>query len=417
MPIGNIRTLDQVEVHGKTVLLRVDLNSPVDPETKRVTDDTRIALSAPTVRELAERQAKVVVLAHQGDPVDFQNFLPLAQHARLLAQQVGRPVAFVEDVVGPTALERVAALSAGEILLLDNVRNQTEETVLFEKAVTLTFEQQAQTTVVRKLAPLAELYVNDAFACVHRSQPTLCGFPVVLPSACGRLFERELSALSKVRERPDRPCLFILGGAKIMDAFTLLGPVLERGTADKVLTQGLVGQIVLKAAGKELGEANDAFFQRKGLDEFVPAAGALLAKFGERLIFPVDVAVNGDEEGRMTAQVDDIPTDAPIMDLGPQTIEQYCAEIESAGTVFMNGPAGVYEDEAFAEGTRRIWKGVGKSSAFTVIGGGDTIQAAKRFGVHGDMGLVSSGGGALILYMAGVHLPVLEALGRPAPTG
>ena len=408
MPIGKIKTLDDLEVERKTVFVRVDINSPVDRETKQITDDTRIARTAPTIAELADRQAKVVVLAHQGDPVDFQNFTSLAEHARLLATHIGRDVDFIDDVAGPAARKRISDLAPGDVLLLDNVRQHTEETVIFEKAVSLTFEEQAQTTVVRKLAPLGDAYVNDAFASVHRSQPTLCGFPMVLPAACGRLFEAELRALSKVRESPQRPCLFILGGAKIMDAFKAIGPVLERRTADKVLTQGLVGQIVLKAAGKDLGEANDQVFEDKGLDEFVRAARQLLEKHGGRVLYPTDVAVDAD--GRRIMHADDLPVDAPIMDLGPQTVERYRNEIAEGGTVFMNGPAGVYEQEDFAEGTRRIWEAVGESSAFSVIGGGDTIQAAKRFGVYDSVDFVSTAGGGLVLYMAGEELPVLAAL-------
>jgi phosphoglycerate kinase len=408
LAIGNIKTLDDLEVEEKTVLVRVDINSPLDPKTQQITDDTRIARTAPTIAELAGKRAKVVVLAHQGDPVDFQNFTSLGEHARLLAGHVGREVDFIDDVAGPAARRRISDLQPGDVLLLDNVRQHTEETVIFEKAVSLSFEEQAETTVVRKLGPLGDAFVNDAFACVHRSQPTLCGFPIMLPAACGRLFEAELRALGKVRENPERPCLFILGGAKIMDAFSIIGPVLERGTADKVLTQGLVGQIVLKAGGKDLGEANDEFFADKGLDEFVPTAQQLLRKHGERLVRPVDVAV--DAGGREVLSCSELPAPGIIMDLGPETIERYCGEIAQASTVFVNGPAGVYEQEAFAEGTRRIWEAVGEASAFSVIGGGDTIQAAKRFGVYDSVDFVSTAGGGLILYMAGEELPVLAAL-------
>ena len=190
-----ILTLDDISVGGKTVVLRVDINSPVD-ESKRIKDRTRILRCLPTIRELHEKRAKLVVLAHQADPIEYQNFTVLAEHAEILSELLGTRVEYVDDVAGPFAIEKIRAMQPGEILLLDNVRIYTEETIIFEKEVKLAPEDQARTTVVRRLSPLADFYVCDAFAAVHRSQPTLVGFPELLPSAAGRLFEEELKTLS-----------------------------------------------------------------------------------------------------------------------------------------------------------------------------------------------------------------------------
>jgi len=409
MPIGRIKTLDDVDVSGKTVFVRVDINCPVDEETKKIVDDTRVRRTAPTLEELAEKGAKVVILAHQGDPLDFQNFAPLEEHAAYVAKAIGMPVDYIDDVVGPAARERIQGLDGGQLLLLENVRYHTEETIIFEKEANLSFEDQAKTTVVRKLAPLADLFVNDAFACVHRSEPTLCGFPMVTPSACGRLFEGELRTLTQVRDAPEKPCVFLLGGAKILDAFSMMRPVLERGSADKVLTQGLVGQIMLTAAGVDLGAANVEFIRSKGLDEFVEPAKELLGSFGAQIMMPSDLVVDRDGSATATAVVA-LGQGALAMDIGPETIAAYKAEIETAKTVFMNGPAGVYEKPEFSNGTRSIWTAVADGKAYSVIGGGDTIAASKKFGVEEKMSYICTAGGGLVLFMAGDKLPAMEAL-------
>lgn len=410
--INGIKTMDDFDLAGKTVLLRVDINSPVDAATRRIVDDTRLRRSAPTIRELSEAGARTVVLAHQADPLDYHNFTTLEEHAEYLERFVGRTVAFVDDVAGPTARERIAALSDGEVLLLDNVRIHAEETIIFEKEVGLTPEQQARTVLVKRLAPLADLYLCDAFAAVHRSEPSLVGFPEVLPSGAGRLFEEELRVLGDVKDNPKRPCVFLLGGAKILDAFSMMENVLENGSADRVLTTGLVGQIMLMAAGHDLGEPSVEFIRKKKLDKFVDPARELLARFGDRVMAPEDVATT--DGGRTEIPVADLPARAGVMDIGSKTIARYGEVIEKAGTVFMNGPAGVYEEEASSLGTKSLWEAVGASPAFSVIGGGDTIAASKRFGVEDKVSYVCTAGGGLVLFLSGGELAVVEALRKAA---
>jgi len=410
--VSGIRTLDDVDVKGKTVLVRVDFNCPVEPETKRIKDDTRIRAAAPTLEELAGKGARVVVLSHQGDPLDYQNFTSQAEHAERLSDVLGRPVGFVDDVCGPAARERVTTLGDGEILMLENVRYHTEETIIFEKQVGLSAEEQAATPVVAKLAPLADLYVCDAFACVHRSGPTLVGFPQVLPSVMGRLFQREVDTLTRVLEKPEKPekpCVFVLGGAKILDAFAMMQTVLEKGSADRILTEGLVGQTFLIAGGSDLGRASMEVIRDLKLEQFVPTAKALLDRFGDRIERPDDVAIDRDGE-RVEVGVADLPADGPVMDIGSRTIAKYSGLVAAARTIFLNGPAGVYEQEAFADGTRGVWEAVARSDGFSLIGGGDTIAAAKRFGVADKVSYICTAGGGLVLFLSGKRLPVLEAL-------
>ena len=226
MSLG-ILTLNDFELQGKTILLRVDINSPLDRDTKLIKDETRIRRCLPTIVDLSQRGARTVILAHQGDPLDYQNFTPLAHHAEVLTRLLGREVIYLDDVAGPAARRRIGTLQNGEVLLLENVRIHTEETIIFEEEVQLTPAQQAETYIVRNLAPLADLYVCDAFAAAHRSEPTLVGLAQVLPAVAGRLFEEELRVLTRVRDQPARPCLFLLGGAKILDAFKMMHAALE----------------------------------------------------------------------------------------------------------------------------------------------------------------------------------------------
>jgi len=404
-----VLTLDDFELAGMTVLLRVDINSPVDSLTKAIKDDTRIQRCLPTVQELAERGARVVILAHQGDPLDYQNFAPLAQHGEVMSRLLGRPVAYLEDVAGPAARERIRGLQNGEILLLENVRIHTEETIIFEEQVGLSPADQAPTYIVRHLAPLADLYVCDAFAAAHRSEPTLTGFPQVLSAAAGRLFEEELRTLTQVRAQPERPCLFLLGGAKILDAFKMMRAALESGTADSVLTVGLTGEIMLIAAGYDLGQETQAFLTEKNLLCFVEGARELLRSFGDRLHYPLDVAVVEDAARREFPR-EKLPASGMIVDIGRYTVEVYSDQIAAARTVFVNGPAGVYEHEPSAFGTRALWEVMAGCPAFTVIGGGDSIAAARKFGVLNGFSYVCTAGGGLVRFLAGEPLPVVHAL-------
>jgi phosphoglycerate kinase len=237
----------------------------------------------------------------------------------------------------------------------------------------------------------------------------LVGFPQVLPAAAGRLFEEELRVLTQVRGQPERPCLFLLGGAKILDAFKMMRAALESGTADGVLTVGLTGEIMLIAAGYELGQETLAFLEGKNLLDFIEPARELLQTFGDRLHYPLDVAVSKDGE-RQELPREALPAPRMIVDVGQHTVETYSARIAAAGTVFVNGPAGIYEEDVSAFGTCALWEAMAASPAFTVIGGGDSIAAARKFGVLEGFSYVCTAGGGLVRFLAGEPLPVVDAL-------
>ena len=404
-----INTLDDLSVKGKTVLLRVDINQPVERGTGRLKDTTRIKASIPTIRELSDQGAKVVILAHQGSDIEYGNFYTTEPHAKVLSELLGRPVAFIDDVCGPTARMHIQGLADGGVLLLDNVRFVSEEQTLFEKSLKLPHEEQAQTLLVRKLAPLGDYYICDAFAAAHRDQPSLCGFEQVLPSAMGRLFEKEYSILSDIMAAPDRPCVFVLGGAKIADAFMMMNSVLSGGVADQILTGGLVANIMLWAKGHDIGTASRTFIQKQGYEEFVEKAKVLLADFEGKIILPVDL-VSTDESGRQDHLLSDLPDASMLMDIGTKTIHTYQAAILQARTVFVNGPMGVFEQPATELGTKAIWDALGKTKAYTVVGGGDSITATNKYGKTDDIDYICTGGGALIRFLTGEELPVVRAL-------
>jgi phosphoglycerate kinase len=407
---AGILTLDDFDFRDKTVILRVDINSPIDHRAGRLADDNRILKSLPTIRDLSEMGARVVMLAHQGDTEDYQNLVSLALHAERLSELLARPVGFLDDIAGPAAIERIKALQSGELLLLNNVRYLTEEVSTFVNFVKLTPEQMAQTRLVRNLAPLADYYVCEAFAAAHRSAPSLIGFAEVLPAAGGRLFVDELSALTRVKESPTPPCVYVLGGARIADAFSMMKQILSKGTADYVLTSGLNGEVMLLAQGYQLGAPTERLIQDKGLSPFIDRARELLDAYEDRILYPTDLAV--DDGGRKEIPLEVLPVDHLLVDIGEQTISRYIEVIGKAMTIFVNGPAGIYEQPVSARGTERLWTAIADAPGYSVIGGGDSVAAAARFNVRDRMGYVCTSGGGMVRFLSGQVLPVVEALRR-----
>ena len=404
-----IRTMDEIEVRGKTVLLRVDLNQPVDRATDTLKSIARIEASVPTIRELSDKGAKVVILAHQGSDIEYKNYYCTRPHAKVLTELLGRQVQWIDDVCGPAAREAIKALNDGDILLLDNVRHVAEEQTLFEMKLQLTHEQQAKTLLVEKLAPLADLYIGDAFAAAHRDQPSLCGFQQVLPSAMGRLFEKEYCVISGLMEAPERPCVFVLGGAKISDAFLMMDTVLGGGVADKVLTGGLVGQILLAAKGEEIGKDSMDFILKSNYGEYIEKAKGIIEKYADKIVVPVDLAYV--EDGvRKECNIGSVPEHIGAMDIGAKTAAIYQEHIRSAKTVFCNGPVGVFEKPLTELGTKAVWEALGDTAAYTVIGGGDSITATTKYGKTQMIDYICTGGGALIRFLTGEELPVVKAL-------
>ncbi len=404
-----IRTLDELSVRGKTVLCRVDINQPVDRDAGTLKSINRITACVPTIRELCGKGAKVVLLAHQGSDIEYKNFYTTKPHAAVLSSLLGKEVKWIDDVCGPAARDMIRGLHDGEVLLLDNVRFVAEEQTLFEKNLRLSHEQQAKTLLVQKLAPLADLYVCDAFAAAHRDQPSLCGFEQVLPSAMGRLFEKEYCTVSSVMEHPERPCVFVLGGAKISDAFQMMQTVLERGIADTILTGGLVANIFLIALGSEIGNGSRAFIFKSNYSEFFDRAKELYAKFGDKIKLPSDLAwvENGE---RREAAIELMPENVTAIDIGHATADAYRTCILHAKTVFVNGPMGIFEQEPSEYGTKELWRALADTEGFTVLGGGDSITATEKYQLTDKIGYICTGGGALIRFLSGEELPVVKAL-------
>lgn len=408
-----IATLDDLDVQGRVVLLRVDINSPIDRTTGKINDDNRLNMSLPTIADLADAGARVVIIAHQGDTLDYHNLVSMDEHAEILSEKLGREVDFIDDVAGPAARAAIQALGDGEILLLDNIRFLTEEVSTFESAVKLTPTEMANTYLVRNLAPLVDVYVNDAFAAAHRNAPSMVAFQELLPTAGGRLLIDEVTALSGLASDPKRPCVFLLGGLKISDAFSMMEKVLADGTADRILTTGITANVMLIARGTDLGAPTTAFINDRSLDAFIPRAAELLEVYGDRIEVPTDLAFNEDGERREVA-VADLPTDHLLIDVGSETVAAYEAVIADAATLFVNGPAGVYESAAGEYGTRSLWEAVAASNGYSVIGGGDTVASARRFVDPGDIGFISTGGGALIRFLSGQPLPLIDAMENAA---
>lgn len=410
-----IKTLDEYELKGKTVLCRVDINQPVDREHSTLKSINRIQACVPTIKELVDKGAKVVLMAHQGSDIEYKNFYTTEPHAKVLTELLGQQVKFIDDVCGPAARKAIADLQDGEVLLLDNVRFVSEEQTLFEMKLKLSHEEQAQTLLVRKLAPLGDLYVCDAFAAAHRDQPSLCGFEQVMPSAMGRLFEAEYCAVSSVMETPEHPCVFILGGSKISDAFMMMETVLSRGVADKVLTGGLVANILLAAAGEEIGKGSMDFIVKSNYAEWIEKAKPLYEKYKDKIVLPCDLAYVEDGQ-RKEASVGSIPAHAGLVDIGHKAVEEYEKIILGAKTVFVNGPMGIFEEEITEYGTKMVWEAMARTEGYTLIGGGDSVTATEKYGLKDKMSYICTAGGALIRFVSGEELPVVKALRHAAKT-
>ncbi|MEM5834611.1 MAG: phosphoglycerate kinase [Candidatus Aenigmatarchaeota archaeon] len=401
-------TLDEAKVANKTVLLRVDINVPYDLEKKQIEDSERIREHAKTIRELSDKKAKVVILAHQGRKGD-PDFIHLNQHAKLLSKYVGKEVQFVDDIIGEKAVKRIKSLKPGEVLLLDNVRFLDEETE--EKSP----KEHAKSNLVKKLSRLADIFVNDAFSASHRSHASIVGFTEVLPSYAGRVMEKELKSEERALD-PLGTNVFVLGGAKPDDCLNIIDYMFKNkpGSIEKVLTCGTVGEIFLAAKGYDLGKETKEFFAKKGFDKLIEQAKGLLQNYELEIELPVDVAF--EENGtRKEIRVENLPVEKLLQDIGSETAKKYSEIIKKARTVVVKGPAGVYEKQGFEVGTKLILEAIANSKAFSLIGGGDTLVAIEKLGIDKNkFSYISLGGGALITSLSGKGMPGVEALIKAA---
>ena len=398
---GNFNTIDDFDLEDKTVLVRIDVNSPVDPGTGIILDDTRLKLHANTIRELAKKGARVVILAHQSRP-GKNDFTTLSQHADALSDILNMRVKYVDSIFSTSAKQAIKDLKDHEILLLENVRFFSEE------SLSRSPEEQANTMLVKELSPLIDYFVNDAFAAAHRSQASLVGFTVNTPSAAGRVMEKELTVIQDALDNVQHPCVFLLGGMKPDDSIDVMENVLSNGTAYSILTTGIVANIVLWAAGVDIGQVNRDFIASRGYEDMVDKSKDLLERFGDKIKYPIDIAIDGDGE-RVDIDSGEIPNES-IFDIGVKTIDFYANEIRNAKTIFANGPAGVFEDPKFAMGTEDLVNAIANSNGFSLIGGGHIAAATAGLGCEDLMSHVSSGGGACISMLAGKKLAAVEAL-------
>ena len=399
--MAEFNTIDDFDVENKTVLVRVDINAPVDPSSGFILDDTRLKLHARTLKELSNKGAKVVILAHQSRP-GKKDFTTLSQHADALSDILNIRVKYIDSLFSKAAKEAIHNLKPHEILLLENARFFSEE------SLSRTPEEQSKTLLVRHLSPYIDYFVNDAFAAAHRSQASLVGFTVNTPSAAGRIMEEELTVIQSALDNVEHPCVFLLGGMKPEDSIEVMENVLGNGTADSILTTGIVGNIVLWAAGIDIGQVNKDFIVGRGYKDMVEKARELIERFGDKVKYPLDVACEIDGE-RVDIDNDNIPNEA-IFDIGVKTIAFYAKEIREAKYIFANGPAGVFEDPKFAIGTEELINAMAKFTGFSLIGGGHIAAATAGLGLENQMSHLSSGGGACISMLAGKRLAAVEAL-------
>jgi phosphoglycerate kinase len=398
MPIKML-TLEDLDLDGKTVFLRVDINTPVHPDTGRLIEQSRLEEAALTLRDLGK--SKVVLASHQGR-VGRDDYISLAPHARALGAIMGAKVDFVPDVFGPAALQAIDSLSEGGILVLDNLRFTAEENVEFKPG------EAEKTILVSRLNDHIDACVLDAFSTAHRSSPTIVGFSGLVPTCAGRTVARELRMLDRIVSVEKAPFVTVLGGAKVNDRLDAIDALIANNRADKVLLCGVVGMLFLKAAGKYSREP-----LVDGEQKLLVKARQLLDEDPERFAMPVDVAIKVDG-GRKEVAVADIPPGSQVLDIGTKTVERYERFIKGAGTVFMSGPPGAFEWDEFSYGTQSLLRAMGSSMGTTIISGGHLSSALKKYGIHDTIDHISTAGGALVQYLAGKRLPLIDALERAA---
>ena len=395
-------TLDDVTLDNKRVLLRVDFNSPMDP-SGNILDDKRIKSHLETLRALED--CRVAIIAHQSR-AGKKDYTTLEAHARILTRLLRRDVSYIDDIFGSHAQNSIKSLRPGEVILLENTRFYAEENMNRSPA------DHAKSHMVRKLAPLFDLFVNDAFAVSHRSHCSVVGFTEVLPSIAGILMDREITALDRGLRGNEHPTVFSLGGTKADDSIKVVRNVLSRGGADKILTSGVVATVFMMAKGIDVGEANRKFVEDQEYLEQIPIAAKLLQEYPDKIVLPSDVALNQNGE-RVEVSVDKLPAPLPIADIGLETIVSYSKFLKDAKVTVLNGPTGIFEQEKFKLGTSELLKAATLSS-YSIAGGGHSVAAIEQLDLESKFSHVSMGGGASITYLSGESLPGIEALKKAA---
>jgi phosphoglycerate kinase len=401
-----MQSIDDIEVRGLRVLVRSDLNVPLDKSgSGEITDDGRIRASLPVIQQLADRGARVIVMAHLGRPKgeDFAERAAGGPSLRVVADRLsellGKPVAFASDLIGPSASTVVTGLADGDVALLENVRFEPAET---------SKEESERVRLAADLAKLGDAYVGDGFGVVHRKQASVYDLPALLPRAAGDLITAEVAVLRRLTVDPAHPYVVVLGGSKVSDKLGVIGNLL--GLADRVLIGGGMVYTFLAALGHEVGTSLLE-------PDYIDSCKEILAQAAERgveLVLPTDIVVAPRFAADATPSVvaaDEIPEGHMGLDIGPASRELFASKLADAKTVFWNGPMGVFEFPAFAAGTRAVAEALTKVDGLTVVGGGDSAAAVRSFGLaESDFGHISTGGGASLEYLEGKTLPGLTAL-------
>jgi len=396
--------MDDFDFSGKRVLVRVDFNSAII--NGRIELSERIIAHSKTVKELISKGARIVLLAHQGRPGEH-DFTHLNQHAVLLSKALKRKVRFVDDIIGGKAIQSIKRLKRGEVLLLDNVR------MLPEEMLNLKPEKHAKSMLVKKLTPLFDIFVSDAFSASHRSHASIVGFALTLPSCAGRVMEKETNALKEFNQIK-HPSVYVLSGAKPDDVLNLANYALRNKMADKILAAGFFGLLCLIARGYRLG-GEDSFFEKLGYLKLVPKIKSLIKRYDKKILTPRDFAILGNGK-RREIELQDLPVSGQLYDIGKETIKEYCEVIKNAEMVFVKGTPGYYEEKEFSLGTETMLKAIEKSGAFSLVGGGHALSAINHFKINKNkISHISLGGGVLMKYLSGEKLPAVEVLKQHQP--
>ena len=391
----NKKTVQDVDVKGKKVLLRCDFNVPQDKETGAITSDKRIVAALPTIRCLLEKKAAVIACSHLGKPKgEWKAKLSLAPVAQRLSELLGQEVIFAKDIVGEDAKAKAAALQGGQIMLLENLRFDPRE-------------EKNDPSFAEELASMAELYVSDAFGTVHRAHASTAGVAAYLPAVSGLLVAKELEVMGGALNNPKRPFVAVLGGAKVSDKIGVINNLLEK--ADTIIIGGGMAYTFAKAQGGSIGKS---LCEEDKLD-YAREMIAKAEKNGVKLLLPSDTMAADDfsnDAKRQVVSTMAIPDGWEGMDIGPDTIRTFCDAVKGAGTVVWNGPMGVFEFENFAAGTRAMAQALADSGAITIVGGGDSAAAVEQMGFADRITHISTGGGASLEFLEGLELPGVACL-------
>ncbi|MDI9639489.1 phosphoglycerate kinase [Kamptonema cortianum] len=384
------KTVRDIPVSGKKVLVRCDFNVPL--EDGKITDDNRIVAAMPTINYLREQGASVILCSHLGRPKGGPDpQFSLAPVAERLSDIIGRSVPLLPDCIGPNVVAQCASLSPGDVVLLENLRFHPEE-------------EKNDESFARSLAGLAEIFVNDAFGTAHRAHASTEGVAHYLPAVAGFLIEKEIEFLGRALDDPAKPFVAVMGGAKVSDKIQVIESLLPK--IDRLLIGGGMAFTFIKAQGKEIGKS---LLDADHLDY----AKSLMEAQGSKIVLPLDFVCAPEFSANAPATVyrwDSLPADQMGLDIGPETAEEFRKIVAEPGTVIWNGPMGVFEMEAFAEGTREVARGMAESQAITIVGGGDSAAAVEKFGFADRVSHVSTGGGASLEFLEGKELPGIAAL-------